>query len=165
MYLRFIPIICSLSILLGCDTLQSASNPFRPTAEKRAERQVRPSPAPSQPVPARPAWPQRNDANGNRFQFVIQSDPSGADVFRVDGTQTIRLGKTPLTFPLIIERDRSHPFFFLMPRQWVARGNRDLPLTFTQLQHTILVQTPELQLQLDGYDPQRFTHRWNLPDD
>jgi len=165
MCLRLLSVFCCLSVLLGCDTLQSVSNPFRPTAEKRAERQVRPSPAPSQPVPARPAWPQRNEASGYLFQFVVQSEPSGADVYQVAENETTWLGKTPLTFPLIIDRDRTHPIFFLMPRQWVARGSRDLPLTFTQLQHTIQIQTPELQLQSDGFEPERYTHRWTLPVD
>ena len=167
MFLRHIILFSFLTALCGCDTLQSVSNPFRSSAQQRAEPQERlsASPAASRPVSASAAWRVPNDQSGSLFTFVVDSDPSGADLFQVGGGKTNLLGKTPVTFPLIIERDRSNPFYFLMPRQWVARGNPTMPLTFIHLQHAILIQTPELHLQSDGHDPQRFTHRWALPAD
>lgn len=100
------------------------------------------------------------------FSFVVESDPPGAEVFRIVDGKEVLLGQAPLTFPLTLTRKEGGRLLQrLGPTAWSPRVLPNLPLGFLQTRTNITVTIPEVQLRKAGYEPQKFSCQWRFPAD
>lgn len=102
-----------------------------------------------------------------RYEFILETDPPGADVYtrhRTDG-ELVRIGSTPLTFPIELQRvpSGSEPWNYLQPRVWRAHTSQQRPLSFVELDDALAVNLPQLELRHANYKSESFSHSWRLP--
>jgi len=107
----------------------------------------------------------RGQAN-RAYDFVVESDPPGADVFWRSPDGEKNLGKTPLTLPLGLAEQREELFLGLTRHKawhpFIATG---LPITFQEQGETVSVSVRELRLVLRGYEPETFARDWQFASD
>jgi hypothetical protein len=100
------------------------------------------------------------------YDFVVESDPPGADVFWRSPDGEKNLGKTPLTLPLGLAEQREELFLGLTRHKawhpFIATG---LPITFQEQGETVSVSVRELRLVLRGYEPETFARDWQFASD
>lgn len=98
------------------------------------------------------------------FSFVVQSEPSGAEVYKKVEGKDVRLGTTPLALPLEFElrRDGQAADVF-RPRTWHPVTSKSHMAATREGRYTIRVDFPEVELRKPGFAPETFTYTWKFP--
>ena len=141
---RFI-LVPLVALLSGCLTASRS-----PWIAFDSSRTPKPAPAP------------QSSGKRQTYEFVIKSEPSGAEVFTAVSGREYRLGKTPLKFSQEFELKREA---FYLPRSWYPVASRSVLQSSRDDRHHIFVKLPEIELRIDGYKSQRFKYVWQFPDD
>lgn len=98
--------------------------------------------------------------------FTLQSDPSGASVYFMDGNKTNYLGNTPIRFPLeLTKRSLVDVLKGAKKPLWEAFTLPDRPLEITQTESSLIIETPDLWMASTSHKPQQVSEKWTLPID